>query len=100
MSIRFCHKGKATLLLGSDYTQDPIPIILAYAKGAVMYEPHTRTKSNLHYDLLLCFWFHRTIHSRENEKRIALRVAFIYRLTIYILNVTVMKILLNCEVQR
>lgn len=32
--------------------------------------------------------------------QIALRVAFIYRLTIYILNVTVMKIFLNGEVQQ
>lgn len=41
-----------------------------------------------------------TIHSRENEKQIALRVAFNNRLTIYTLNATVMKILLNGEVQQ
>lgn len=41
-----------------------------------------------------------TIHSRENVKQIALRVAFNNRLTIYTLNVTVMKILLNGEVQQ
>ena len=26
--------------------------------SAVKYEPHTRTKSNIYYGLLLSFWFH------------------------------------------
>lgn len=68
--------------------------------SAVKYEPHTRTKSNIYYGLLLSFWFHYDNSFEREWKAIALRIAFIYRQIIYTLNVTVIKVLLNGEVQQ